>query len=147
MAGTIGGERSMLATGVVYCRLLSNCLALQDYRRAGEWTDVVDRCGHTTGMGGFPGDCRAHRASVLMKRGEWTRCEEEALRAFAETRTWHLPHSGAMSYELGEIRLRRGDVDGAEEAFLQAHQLAFPPHPGLALVALARAGTATRRPP
>jgi hypothetical protein len=73
MARTVGGERSMPATGVVYCRLLSSCLALQDFRRAGEWTDVVDRCGHATGMGGFPGDCRAHRASVLIKRGDWAR--------------------------------------------------------------------------
>jgi tetratricopeptide (TPR) repeat protein len=142
MARTVGGERSMLATGVVYCRLLTNCLALQDYRRAGEWTDVVDRCGHATGMGGFPGDCRAHRASVLMKRGDWAQGEQEALRALEETGRWDLTHSGSMSYELGEMCLHRGDLEGAERAFVRAHQFGFPPRPGLSLVHLARGDVA-----
>lgn len=36
--------------------------------------------------------------------------------------------------ELGSIRLRLGDLDGAEEAFLQAHRRAWPPLPGIALL-------------
>jgi len=40
--------------------------------------------------------------------------------------------------ELGNIRLRKGDLDGAEEAFLAAHEHVWCPHPGLALVRLAQ---------
>jgi hypothetical protein len=138
MAGAVAGELGMIATGVIYCRMMSTCLALQDYRRAGEWTEVVDRCGHTRGLGGFPGDCRAHRTTVLMKRGEWARGEREALRAFDETQQFDLQHSGAVSYELGELKLRQGDLDGAEEAFVRAHQFGFPPRPGRSRVHLAR---------
>jgi hypothetical protein len=49
------------------------------------------------------------------------------------------------SNEVGEVRLRLGDLDGAEEAFRAAHQLGYEPHPGLALVHLARARTDAAR--
>jgi hypothetical protein len=142
MASAASGELGMMATGAIYCLMLCSCLALQDYRRAGEWTEVVDRCAHTTGHGGFPGDCRTHRTDVLVKRGAWTQGEQEALRAFDETQAFDLIHAGAASYSLGELRLRRGDVDAAEEAFLRAHEFSFSPQPGIALVQLAR-GNAT----
>ena len=138
MASAVGGELGMLATGVVYCRMICACLALHDYRRAGEWTDVVDRCGHTTGLGGFPGDCRTHRTVVLVKRGAWAEGEREALQAIEETQAFDLPHTGAVSYELGELRRRQGDLDGAEESFLRAHELGVNPRPGISLVQLAR---------
>jgi tetratricopeptide (TPR) repeat protein len=44
--------------------------------------------------------------------------------------------------ELGRIRLRRGDIDGAEEALLAAHRVGWEPQPGLALVRLARGESA-----
>jgi hypothetical protein len=142
MASAAGGELGMLATGVVYCRMIGACLALHDYRRAGEWTDVVDRCGHTTGLGGFPGDCRTHRTALLVKRGAWEQGEQEALLAIEETQTFDLPHTGAVAYELGELKLRRGDLDGAEEAFGRAYEFGFTPQPGLSLVQLARGDVA-----
>jgi tetratricopeptide (TPR) repeat protein len=138
MTSAASGELGMMTTGAIYCLMLCSCLALQDYRRAGEWTDVVDRCAHTTGHGGFPGDCRTHRTDVLVKRGAWAQGEEEAARAFDETQAFDLMHAGAASYSLGEVRLRRGDVDAAEEAFLRAHEFSFSPQPGIALVQLAR---------
>ncbi len=145
MASAVGGGLSMLATGLVYCRMICACLDLLDYRRAAEWTDVVDRCGATTGMGGFPGDCRTHRVAVLIKRGAWDDGEREALLACAEADTFDRAHTGLASYELGEIRLRRGDVDGADEAFKRAHALGFVPQPGMSLLHLARADAAAAR--
>jgi ATP/maltotriose-dependent transcriptional regulator MalT len=138
MASAVGGELGTLATGVIYCRMIGACLALHDYRRAGEWTDVVDRCAHTTGLGGFPGDCRTHRTALLVKRGAWAQGEQEALRAFEETQLFDLPHTGAVACELGELRRRRGDLDGAEEAFSRAYEFGFNPRAGMALVQLAR---------
>jgi len=145
MASAVGGGLSMLATGIVYCRMICTCLDLHDYRRAGEWTDVVDRGVATTGTGGFPGDCRTHRVAVLIKRGAWEDGEREALLACDESQTFDLAHTGRASYELGEIRLRRGDLDGAEQAFLRAHELGFAPEPGMALLRLARGDAAVAR--
>ena len=142
MATAAGGGLSMLATGIVYCRMMCACLDLLDYRRAGEWTDVVDRCASTTGMGGFPGDCRTHRVAVLIARGAWDDGEREALLACDEAQTFDLAHTGLASYELGEIRLRRGDLPGAEAAFVRAHELGFTPQPGMSLLRLAQGDAA-----
>ena len=49
-----------------------------------------------------------------------------------------LPIAGVGFHEIGEIRLRIGDLDGAEEAFAQAHQRGNDAQPGLALLQLAR---------
>ena len=46
--------------------------------------------------------------------------------------------------ELGRIRLRRGDIPGAEAAFLAAHEAGWDPQPGLALVQLAQGDVALR---
>ena len=100
MASAVGGGLSMLATGLVYCRMMCACLDLLDYRRAGEWTEVVDRCRTTTGMGGFPGDCRTHRVAVLIKRGAWDDGEREALLACTEADRFDRAHTGLASYEL-----------------------------------------------
>jgi hypothetical protein len=145
MTSATSGELGMMTTGAIYCLMLCSCLALQDYRRAGEWTDVVDRCAHTTGHGGFPGDCRTHRTDVLVKRGAWAQGEQEAVRAFDETQAFDLMHAGAASYSLGEVRLRRGEIDAAEEAFLRAHEFSFSPQPGIALVQLARGDAVAAR--
>ena len=40
--------------------------------------------------------------------------------------------------ELGRIRFRKGDIQGAEDAFLAAHEAGWDPQPGLALVHLTR---------
>src|SRR5215216_675291 len=44
--------------------------------------------------------------------------------------------------ELGRIRFRRGDIEGAEDAFLAAHRAGSDPQPGLALVRLAQGDAA-----
>jgi len=45
--------------------------------------------------------------------------------------------------ELGRIRLRRADIEGAQEALLAAHRAGWDPQPGLALVRLAQGDVAT----
>jgi hypothetical protein len=138
MASATAGELTRLAAGVIYCRMLCACLDLQDFGRAGEWTDVIRASGPRGEPGGLPGDCRTHRAAVLAKRGEWEEGLHEAELAIEETETFYRPHVGIAARELGEIRLLRGDLPGAEEAFLRAHGLGVSPEPGLALLRLAR---------
>jgi tetratricopeptide (TPR) repeat protein len=45
---------------------------------------------------------------------------------------------GIAAREVGEIRLLRGDLDRAEEAFVRAHGLGVSPEPGLSLLRLRR---------
>src|SRR5262249_26830145 len=78
MASAIGGALTMMSTGIVYCRTLCASLALQDFRRAIEWAEAIEHCRTLTGMGGFPGDCRTHRAEALFMHGAWTEGQIEA---------------------------------------------------------------------
>ena len=64
--------------------------------------------------------------------------EHEALHACEELRPYLRRELGWPLSELGRIRLRLGDLDGAEAAFLDAHHAGWDPQPGLALVQLAR---------
>jgi tetratricopeptide (TPR) repeat protein len=138
MASATAGELTTFATGIVYCRMLRACLDLQDFSRAGEWTDVIRASGPPAGLGGLPGDCRTHRAAVLAKRGDWDEGLHEAERAIDENETFYMPHMGIAAREVGEIRLLRGDLNGAEEAFVRAHRLGVSPEPGLSLLRLKR---------
>ena len=108
MASAVAGELTTMPTGIVYCRMLCICLDLQDFARAHEWTDVIDRCAAKPGLGVLPGDCQTHRAAVLLKHGAFAQGAADALRAVEETATLDLPHVGIASRELGEIRLRMG---------------------------------------
>ena len=143
MASAVTGELTTMPTGIVYCRMLCACLDRHDFGRAGEWTQVIDRCAAKPGLAGLPGDCRTHRAEVLLWRGEWLEGAQEALRAVEETATLDLPHVGVAAHELGEIRLRLGDLAAAEEAFLRAHEFGVAPEPGLSRLRLARGEAAS----
>jgi len=71
-------------------------------------------------------------------RGPCDAAEQEALQACEELRPWMRREFGWPLTELGNSRLRKGDFVGAEEAFLAAHQNAWLPQPGLALLRLAQ---------
>jgi tetratricopeptide (TPR) repeat protein len=138
MASAVAGELTSMPTGIVYCRMLCACVDLHDFGRAGEWTEVIDRCATKPGLGGLPGDCRTHRAGVLLKRGAWAEGTQEASRAIDEAARLELSHVGIASRDLGEMRLCLGDIEGAEEAFARAQEYGISPEPGLALQRLVR---------
>lgn len=141
MASATAGHLGTLAQGMVYCRTLSACLDTFDYRRAIEWSDEIERRAPTLGSVGFPGDCRTHRAAVLVVRGEWDRGAREAEAAASESRAYDLGHTAQALTALGEIRLRQGDLAAAREAFDRAAEFGLPPGPGAALVLLAAGRT------
>ena len=64
--------------------------------------------------------------------------EKQALLACEELRPFLRRELGWPLTELGRIRLLKGDVEGAEEAFLAADEAGWDPQPGLALVRLAQ---------
>jgi class 3 adenylate cyclase len=90
-------------------------------------------------VGGYPGVCRVHRAELKMLRGQWPEAELEARQACEELQRFGLNDSlGFAHHEIGEIRLRMGDLQGAADAFERAYELGDDGQPGLALLQLAR---------
>jgi tetratricopeptide (TPR) repeat protein len=79
-----------------------------------------------------------HRAEILRLRGACDEAEREALVACDELSPYLRREMGWPLSELGRIRLRMGDIDGAADAFLAAHRAGWEPQPGLALVRLAQ---------
>jgi class 3 adenylate cyclase len=139
MAAAVGGELTPYMGGNVYCITIGACRSVADYPRAGQWTEAAARWCERQGITAFPGVCRVHRAEIMRLRGALPEAEDEARRALTELMAFDRRMDAAEGwYELGEIRLRLGDLDGAEEAFEQAHGLGHDPEPGLALLRLAR---------
>jgi tetratricopeptide (TPR) repeat protein len=132
------GEIDPLSTGVVYCEVVCALQALAQYDLAEQWTRAMERWARVSAIGSLHGRCRVHRAEILRLRGSCAEAEEEAFGACEELRPYLRRELGWPLTELGRIRQRRGDLDGAEEAFLAAHECGWDPQPGLALVHLAR---------
>jgi tetratricopeptide (TPR) repeat protein len=134
----VSGDLDPLSTGLVYCELVCALQGLAQYDVAEEWTEAMERWCQTNAIGSLHGRCRVHRAEILRLRGSCDEAEREALVACEELSPYLRREMGWPLTELGRIRLRKGDLDGAEEALLAAHGVGWEPHPGLALVRLAR---------
>ncbi|MGH9138217.1 MAG: hypothetical protein ACRD0G_14410, partial [Acidimicrobiales bacterium] len=138
----VSGELDALTTGMVYCELICAMQGLAQYDRAEQWTEAMERWRPGRAFGGINGRCRVHRAEILRLRGPFDAAEQEAVRACDELRPWMRREFGWPLTELGNIRLRKGDLAGAEEAFVAAHEHAWEPQPGLALLRLAQGDAA-----
>lgn len=146
----VSGELKPFSTGIIYCIAISSTTGIADYQRAGQWTEASKRWCDRQSIAGFPGICRVHRAEIMRLRGSWADAEQEARRALTELQSFNLEFAAEGFYELGEVRLRMGDLEGAEQAFRQAHELGREPQPGMAILWLIQgrneaAGKAIRR--
>lgn len=135
---TISGDLDPLTAGIVYCELICAMQGLAQYDRAEQWTNAMRRWRHDHAIGGMSGRCRVHHAEILRLRGRCEEAEDEALRACEELRPWMRREFGWPLTELAAIRLRKGDLVGAERTLLAAHECGWDPQPGLALVRLAQ---------
>ena len=138
----VSGELDPLSTGIVYCEVVCALQALAQYDLAEEWTKAMERWRQGQPVGSIHGRCRVHRAEILRLRGCCADAETQILLACEELRPYLRREFGWPLTELGRIRFRRGDIQGAEEAFLAAHEAGWDPQPGLALVHLARGDVA-----
>ncbi len=137
-AEAVGGQLGPFTTGAVFCNVMSVCRETADYRRGSEWADVSKRWCERQDITGFPGICRVHRAEFLRLTGAWADAASEAERASEELQGFHPAAAGSAFHELGEIRLRMGDLEGADDAFRHARALGEEPQPGQALLLFAR---------
>lgn len=138
----ISGELQPGVAGGVFCATIEACAAIGDVRRALEWTEAQDRWCKREGINGFPGMCRLFRSDVKRMHGAWPEAEAEARLASVELRGYIPGAAGLALYQIGEIRLRRGDLPAAEEALLGAHGLGQDTEPALSLLRLAQGKTA-----
>lgn len=134
----LAGEIDPVSIGLVYCEVVCAFQSLGHYDLAEEWTEAMERWRQGQSVGSIHGRCRIHRAEILRLRGACAEAETEILAACDELRPYLRREFGWPLTELGRIRLRRGDIEGADAAFLAAHQAGWDPQPGLALVHLAR---------
>ncbi|UZD66735.1 hypothetical protein [Marinobacter sp. AN1] len=132
------GNLDPLTTGQMWCEVICAMQWIGHHDRAEEWTEAMERWRQGAAFGGLNGRCRVHRAEIMRLRGPCDAAEQEALQACEELRPWMRREFGWPLTELGNSRLRKGDFVGAEEAFLAAHQNAWLPQPGLALLRLAQ---------
>jgi DNA-binding CsgD family transcriptional regulator len=139
MLAALSDRLKPMWTGAIYCGLLDACHELVDVRRAREWTEATGRwCAPLPVASLYPGICRVHRAELLHLGGDWDEAEAEALGACDDMADIDVFAVADGFYEVGEIRRRRGDLRGAEEAYARAHELGRDPQPGLALLRLAQ---------
>jgi class 3 adenylate cyclase len=136
-ASAVCGELKPFTTGLIYCLTISSCQDVGDFRRAAEWTEAANRWCDESDVSGFPGTCRLHRAEIMRLRGDWPAAEEQAVAACEELSDFDRFITAGGYYEIGEIRRRRGDFAGAEEAYSTANEWGRIPQPGLALLRLA----------
>ena len=139
MTSVVAGEVSDYFTGAIYCNVIGACLEIADVRRAAEWGEAARRWSESIPPESrYPGMCRLNRAQIASFRGAWSEAEAESVRATEELMEFSPPMAAEALYETGDVRRRRGDLAGAEEAFERAHELGFDPQPGLALLRLAQ---------
>src|SRR3989449_5019051 len=137
MAAAVSGELGPEVTGRIYCNMMGTCEKLADYQRAAEWSEAAGRWCELHTESGFPRICRVHPAAIMRLRGSWSDAASAAVHAGDELQGFYHIAAGEAFYEVGEIRLRMGDLTRAEEVFRQAHELGRDPLPGLALLRLA----------
>src|SRR5262245_1722752 len=122
MLAALSDNLKPMWTGAIYCGLLDTCHELVDLRRASEWAEATRRwCSPLPAASLYPGICRVHWAEVLQVRGAWEQAEVEALEACRDMADIDVFAVADGYYEVGEVRRRKGDLIGADEAYLRAH--------------------------
>ncbi|TDE12195.1 helix-turn-helix transcriptional regulator [Jiangella asiatica] len=137
MCDVMTGALGDLVTGWLYCLAVPICFELSDLGRATAWNDAAMAWCATLPAGTpFHGLCRVHHVELLGLGGAWDKARAEAVLACRELMNYHPNMAGESFYVAGELQRRMGDLTGAENAFLTAHELGRDPQPGLALLRL-----------
>jgi len=138
-AAATSGQLDLRIASDILCNTIAACRNIGDLKRAGQWIDEGERWMRHQTVGGYVGICRVHRAELKMLRGQWPEAELEARQACEELQRFGLNDGlGFAHHEIGEIRLRMGDLEGAAEALERAYELGDDAQPGFALLHLAR---------
>ncbi|MDQ3993016.1 MAG: hypothetical protein M3229_05090, partial [Actinomycetota bacterium] len=125
-------------TLVIYCNAIGTCRDVAAYDEASQWTQRAQIFCDENGVAPFHGMCRINRAEVMRYEGRLADAETAASEASRLLEGWAPKLAAAAYVEVGEVRLRLGDLAKAEEAFDHADDLGRDPEPGRSLLLLAR---------
>src|SRR5258707_8764701 len=139
MVSATADEVGPIATGIVYCAVILECMGLYDLRRASEWTNALAAwCDSRPDMVPFRGQCLVHRSQLAQAEGDWPAAVSSTQSACRRLADPPHPALGLAHYQQGELRRLLGDFEGADEHYRQAGRNGRDPMPGLALLQLAR---------
>ena len=133
-------ELTPMSTGDAYCTVIDACSELIDVPRCRAWTESFIRwCDTQQELVLYRGHCFLHRAEILGLGGAWPEALVEARHACdrlaAPVNQGAL--GGAWAIE-GDLLRLVGDHDGAEAAYVHAHEFGREPQPGLSLLRFAQ---------
>ena len=142
-AAAVAGEINDRAlAGYACCYIINACELVHDLDRASQWCRQLDALCERVGYHALQHLCRAEYAAVLVEQGDWTRAEEEMVRAskFLGSRRPALAVEAVA--RLGELRRRQGRYEEATALFSEAegHYLSVL---GMASMALDRGDPTT----
>lgn len=133
-AAALAGRVSPWVGGIVFCSVIWAYLHLGDHHRAGQWTDQFTRWCERHASYCYPALCRLHKGEILAMRGELAHAEAEVILARQQLSLAGPFVEGDACRVLGEIKLAKGDLDGAERCLREAHRLGWNPQPALSLL-------------
>ena len=142
MLSVTAGEVGPIASGIVYCAVILECMSLFDLSRAYEWTRALSAwCDAQPDLVPYRGQCLVHRSQLQQLAGEWRDASttiESACRRLADP-----PHPalGLAYYQEAELHRLLGAFDDAEAEYRLASRSGHQPVPGFALLELARGNT------
>jgi DNA-binding CsgD family transcriptional regulator len=121
--------------GDIYCAVIYECHRLADLGRMKTWFEAMEqwRSGPQVSASWYGTTCEFHKMDLHSATKDYRQVEERLVNAL--TAMGDFPATaGKGYYELGEIRRRQGNIDGARTAFAKARELGRDPQPGEALL-------------
>ncbi len=135
------GDVGPIASGVVYCAVILECMQIFDLRRAAEWTDALQAwCEQQAELVPYRGQCLVHRSQLLQAAGDWRDAAQTIDAACRRLADPPHPALGLAYYQEAELHRLVGAFDDALAAYGRASASGQEPMPGLALLTLARGG-------
>jgi class 3 adenylate cyclase len=138
-ASVSAGDVDAKTGGAIMCNTITTCWDMADFAGAAEWTDNARRWLDRNDVPAFPGICSVRRAEILTLSGDWTQAQVGLRLARDDLKRYEVvEYLGEIDYALGEISLRRGNLEEAVTYFRAADEQGREPQPGYALVSAAR---------
>lgn len=138
MVSVTAGEVGPIASGIVYCAVILECMQLFDVPRASEWTDALSTwCDTQPDLVPYRGQCLVHRSQLQQAAGDWLDAITTAEAACRRLTDPPHPALGMAYYQEGELHRLVGAFEEATSDYQHASRNGFDPMPGLALLQLA----------
>jgi tetratricopeptide (TPR) repeat protein len=121
--------------GDIYCAVIHECHRLADMNRMKTWFEAIEqwREGPQVSTSWYGTTCEVHKMDLHSATKDYRQAEARLIDAIAAMGDFPAT-AGKGYYELGELRRRQGDIEGARTAFAKAREHNRDPQPGEALL-------------